>query len=139
MEKVYIRTFKHILYVKYQTSNATILIWLTHYFICILWQMAVFIWKASCYTFNLLWNFKNDINTAQALHKCWMDHSFCSGLLNLKFHVTMATRGHIKSLFYVDFSIKTAAISLWIEIESKAFQRLLRNGRHDAIFSLSQV
>jgi hypothetical protein len=50
-------------------------------------------------------------------------------MLRLKFSVTTATRGHLKiakyHYFASIFSIKSAATSQWVEIESNAFQRWL--------------
>jgi hypothetical protein len=55
-----------------------------------------FYWKASCYTFKLLLNYEKCFNTDETWHKCWLDHSLCNSMLNLKFPVTMATGGRLR-------------------------------------------
>jgi hypothetical protein len=86
-----------------------------------------------CYKFKLLWNCKRYFSIHQTWHKCWLDHSICNSMLNLKFPVTMATRGHLKitkkSLFCVDFFhqnwFQSAATSQLIKIRVKGFSALV--------------
>jgi hypothetical protein len=68
-----------------------------------------FHWKASFYTSSNCYELLKMLN--QTWHKCLLDHSLCNGILNLKFPVSLATRGHIKNAINhylaLIFSIKT--------------------------------